>query len=192
MYALNDTFPIDIQAYDLDTGADAAADSAPTWGIYKNAVTTAILTGTASLYDSTGFYSTATTLSVANGFAVGGGYRVRKTFICNQLTRSEVESFTIRNDVSTTNVQTYAAAAVAADKTGFSLGASGLDAIATTVATTVATTFPEMVTQTWRRLYKKATMTTTHIKTYADDGTTVITTQAVSDDGTTQTQGAAS
>jgi hypothetical protein len=46
-----------------------------------------------------------------------------------------------------------------------------------------------MVVQLWRRFFKKATRTSTQIRTFADDGTTVVTTQAVSDDGTTQTQG---
>jgi hypothetical protein len=45
--------------------------------------------------------------------------------------------------------------------------------------------------QLWRRFFKKATKTSTEIVTYADNGTTVISTQAISDDGTTETQGAA-
>jgi hypothetical protein len=48
-----------------------------------------------------------------------------------------------------------------------------------------------MVIQIWRRFFKKSTLTATQLKTYADDGSTVVTTQTVSDDGTTQTQGAA-
>lgn len=78
------------------------------------------------------------------------------------------------------------------DKTGYSLASTGLDSIAVTAPSGVATTFPGMVVQLWRRFFKKATKTSTQIKTYADDGTTVVTTQTVSDDGTTETQGAAS
>lgn len=55
----------------------------------------------------------------------------------------------------------------------------------------VATTFPGMLVQTWRRFFKKATKTATQIKTYADDGSTVVTTQAISSSGGTDTQGAA-
>jgi hypothetical protein len=81
------------------------------------------------------------------------------------------------------------------DDTGTSgvvIAATGLDLIPTTAPSGVATTFRQMVVQLWRRFFKKATMTSTQLKTYADDGTTVVTTQTVSDDGTTQTQGAAS
>ena len=49
----------------------------------------------------------------------------------------------------------------------------------------------EMLVQLWRRFFKKAIETDSQLKTFADDGTTVVTTQAMSDDGTTQTQGAA-
>ncbi len=72
---------------------------------------------------------------------------------------------------------------------GVTLLSTGLDAIATTAPTGPATTFPAMLIQLWRRQFKKATMTATQIKTYADDGTTIISTQTISDDGTTQTQG---
>jgi hypothetical protein len=77
------------------------------------------------------------------------------------------------------------------DKTGFKLAADGLDSVATTAPTGVAANFREMMVQLWRRFFKKATLTATQEKTYADDGTTVVTTQPVSNDGTTQTQGAA-
>jgi hypothetical protein len=40
-------------------------------------------------------------------------------------------------------------------------------------------------------MFKKTTLTTTELKTYADNGTDVVTTQTVSDNGTTQTQGPA-
>jgi hypothetical protein len=49
-----------------------------------------------------------------------------------------------------------------------------------------------MVVQLWRWFFKRATMTSNQIKTYADDGTTVLTTQSVSDDNITQDKGAAS
>lgn len=69
------------------------------------------------------------------------------------------------------------------------LTADGLDAISTTAPTGPASNFREMVVQTWRRFFKKATQTDTQIKTYADNGSTVVTMQTVSDDGTTETQG---
>ena len=67
---------------------------------------------------------------------------------------------------------------------------AGLDAITLPTLTTMATTLPGMVEQVWRRFFAKSTITATLLKTYKDDGTTVVTTQTVSDDSTTQTQGA--
>lgn len=77
------------------------------------------------------------------------------------------------------------------DKTGFALAANGLDSISTIAPTGIAGNFREMLIQTWRRFFRKSTLTSTQLKTYADDGSTVITTQTVSDDGTTQTEGSA-
>ena len=48
-----------------------------------------------------------------------------------------------------------------------------------------------MIVQTWRRFYKKVTKTSTAIKTYGDNGSTVFTNQPISDDGTQETQGSA-
>ena len=78
------------------------------------------------------------------------------------------------------------------DKTGYKLASDGLDSISTTAPSGVASNFREMMVQVWRRFFRKTTKTSSQIKTYADDGTTVTTTQAISNDGTTQTQGAAS
>jgi hypothetical protein len=75
---------------------------------------------------------------------------------------------------------------------GIVLASNGLDSVSTTAPTGLASNFREMVVQTWRRWFKKATKTSTEIKTYADDGTTVVTTQPISDSAGTQTQGPAS
>jgi len=79
-----------------------------------------------------------------------------------------------------------------ADKAGYKLASDGLDSVATTAPAGVAANFREMWVQVWRRFFKKTTLTATELKTYADNGSSVVTTQAVSDDGTTQTQGASS
>ncbi len=71
------------------------------------------------------------------------------------------------------------------------LSADGLDTISTVAPTGPAANFREMVVQTWRRFFKKTTKTDTHIRTYADDNTTVTTSQPISSVGTDQTQGAA-
>lgn len=89
-----------------------------------------------------------------------------------------------------TTVTSAVTAGTVSDKTGYSLASTGLDAIAVTAPTTVATTFPQMVVQTWRRFFKKAVLTGGLLKTYADDGTTVVTTQTSTDVTTSETQGA--
>jgi len=78
------------------------------------------------------------------------------------------------------------------DKTGYSLAATGLDSITATTPTGVATTFPQKLVQVWHRFFGKVTMTATQLKTYDDAGTGTLTTQTLSDDSTTQTQGKAS
>lgn len=82
---------------------------------------------------------------------------------------------------------------ILADSSGkVDLSATGLDSIPVADPTTVATTFPTMMVQVWRRFFKKVTKSTADgIRTYKDNGSTVVTTQAISDDGTTQTQGTA-
>lgn len=75
--------------------------------------------------------------------------------------------------------------------TGFKLASDGLDSIATTAPSGVASNFREMLVQVWRRFFRKATMTASELLTYDDAGTNVLTTQALTDDSTTQTQGAA-
>jgi hypothetical protein len=83
-------------------------------------------------------------------------------------------------------------AGTVSDKTAYKLASDGLDSVSTAAPTGVASNFREMVVALFRRFYGKVTMTTTALKTYDDAGTGIITTQAVSDDGTTQTQGKAS
>lgn len=72
-----------------------------------------------------------------------------------------------------------------ADKAGYSLAATGLDAISTAAPAGVASTFREMMVAIFRRFYRRSTKSvqTGQIVTYADDGTTVLTTQTFSDDG---------
>lgn len=71
------------------------------------------------------------------------------------------------------------------------LADDGLDNIAITAPTGVASDFRELIVQIWRRFFAKTTLTTTHLTTYADDGSTALTTQAVGETETVQTMGAA-
>lgn len=83
-------------------------------------------------------------------------------------------------------------AALAVDSSGrVKLMPAGMDDVSTAAPSGVASNFREMQVQTWRRFHKKTTLTATQLRTYGDDGTTVLTTQAASDDGTTQALGAA-
>jgi hypothetical protein len=79
----------------------------------------------------------------------------------------------------------FIVAATVADKSGYKLAADGLDLIDTTPPAGPAVTFPEVVVQTWRRFYGPSEKVNDDgkIYTYADDGTTVVTTQDFTDDG---------
>ena len=69
------------------------------------------------------------------------------------------------------------------------LDSTGLDAISITSPSGMASTFRDMMILLYRRFFKKSSMTTSQLKIFADDGNTVIVTQALSNDGTTQTVG---
>lgn len=79
------------------------------------------------------------------------------------------------------------------DKTGFKLAADGLDSIDASQPAGVAANWPEMLVLLYRRFFKKVTHDTNtgEIKTFADDGTTPLTTQAATESGGVETQGAA-
>jgi hypothetical protein len=107
-------------------------------------------------------------------------------------------------DAQVSTRSTYAGGAVASvaapvtvgtnnDKAGYGLAASGLDLIPITDPGGVAgqTTFPKVLVALYRRFFRKTTLTASQLQTFADNGTVVNTTQAVSDDGTTQAVGAA-
>mgnify|MGYP001295949948 CR=1 FL=1 len=78
--------------------------------------------------------------------------------------------------------------------TAVGLAATGLDAIAATRPTGKATTFPQMIVQLFYRFFGKAVkdISDNTIKTYAANGTTVVTTQTIAETITTETQGEAS
>jgi len=71
------------------------------------------------------------------------------------------------------------------------LAATGLNNISAADPAGVASTWAQMLVQVWRRMFAKTTLTSSELKTYADNGTTVRTTQTVSESAGTQTQGAA-
>ena len=72
------------------------------------------------------------------------------------------------------------------------LASDGFDGISITEPSGIPANFREMIVQTWRRLFGKSILTKTELKCYKADGTTVATTQVVSADSASQTQGEAS
>lgn len=98
----------------------------------------------------------------------------------------------VASDVTIASVTNPVTVGTNNDKTGYKLASDGLDSISTTAPSGVAANFREMMVQVWRRFFKRATLTSSELVTYADDNTTPVTTQTVSDNGTTQVQGPAS
>jgi hypothetical protein len=93
----------------------------------------------------------------------------------------------IRDKLTDIETDTAEIGAAGIGLTAVALAATGLDSISTTAPAGVASNFREMLVQVWRRHFKRSTLTSTELKTYADDDVSVLTTQVVSDDGTVQT-----
>jgi hypothetical protein len=93
--------------------------------------------------------------------------------------------------VSKAELARVAALAAARPGDAMVLTAQGLDNIPITSPSGPATTFREMVVQTWRRFFKKATKSASQITTYLDDGTTPATVQNISSSSLSETQGEA-
>ena len=70
------------------------------------------------------------------------------------------------------NVGGNVVGSVASVTAGVALSATGLDAIPATEPAGPATTFRGMIVQSWMRWFRPASLTTTHLKTFAADGTT--------------------
>ena len=160
------------------TGALAHSDAAATYKADVSALaTSAELTALASYGDS--HWATATGFSTLDAADVRTALGMATADLDDQLTA-----------IGGT-VNSLSSGVTVSDKTGFKLASDGLDAIATTAPSGPATTFREMVVQTWRWFFKRATKTSGSLVTYADDGTTPITTQAITASGTDEERGAA-
>ena len=71
------------------------------------------------------------------------------------------------------------------------LSSDGLDGVSVVEPSGLATNFREQMVQLYRRFFGKAELSVTQIKTYKEDGSTVATTQAITETSTLQTQGEA-
>lgn len=178
-------------------GGDAYARLGAPAGASVSADVAAVKGDTAGVKTKTDYLPSATA-GAAGGVFIAGANAATTVNITGNLSGS-VGSVTgavgsVTGNVGgnvTGSVGSVTAGVTVSDKTGFKLAADGLDSVSTTGPSGVAGNFREMLVQLWRRQFKKATMTATQLKTYADDGTTATTTQTLSDDSTTQTQGAA-
>lgn len=107
----------------FDTGALTDADSVPSYRVYEDETSTAILTGSMAKLDdtnTTGFYSEAITLSAANGFEKGKCYTVYITAAVNSVTGGSFHTFQIEaevdaNSVSNIGANVITATSIAAD-----------------------------------------------------------------------------
>lgn len=179
------------------TGAAADATGAPTGTLYVDGTANGAAVTVTNI--TTGVYKAAVTLPALTAGQIVS-LRIAATvatIAAEGVVWQDVADTSLNSDVKTDTAAilldtgTDGVVVAPASKTGYALSATGLDSIPVTAPAGVASTFREMVVQLWRRFFKKTTMTATQVKTYADDGATVVTTQTVSDDSTTQTQGAA-
>lgn len=174
--------------------------------VYKQGSTTESTAGVTLVadYDSvTGLHQVTIDTSADAFYETGKDYTVvlsAGTADSVSLVGRQLRQFSIRNrtvyayDSSGNAIPTATQNAAAIDKTGYKLASDGLDSIATTAPAGPASNFREMMVQLWRRFFKKTHLDIANgtLKTYADDGSTVVTTQAVTTSSTDEDVGAAS
>jgi hypothetical protein len=112
--------------------------------------------------------------------------------LATQTSVNTIDDF-LDTEIAAIKAKTDSLTFTTANKVDAKLTADGLDNISTTAPSGVASNFREMLIATWRWFYKKSEYndTANTIKTYADDGTTVITTATATSSGGTETKGAA-
>lgn len=164
--------------------------------IYKDASTTQSTTGvtlTASFDSVVGLNHVAIDTSADGTFYSNASHFevVITTGTVNSVSvvGEVVGSFDLSVAVGDVNVTKWNGTAVAATAVAgipsVALVAAGLDAITVTAPTAVATTFVGMIVQLWRLFFRPAAKAVSGhtIKTFRDDGTTVVSTQPYTDDG---------
>lgn len=118
-----------------------------------------------------------------NGLLIAGS-NAATTFATLDVTAAfTTGAVTVGGSLSVTGATILSGAVTASNASnnivGVKLHSAGLDSISTTAPSGVASNYREMMVQLWRRFFKKTVKSASGltIKTYADDGTTVITTQ---------------
>lgn len=95
---IDDLLTFSVNTKRVDLGSAAAADSAPTYRVYKDESGTAILSGSMALLDdanTVGQYSEQIALSVANGFERGKCYTIRIAATVNSVAGATVRTFQV-------------------------------------------------------------------------------------------------
>lgn len=165
------------------------ADSTPTVAVRKNGSSTGDSVTVTKRPGTTGIYDCSYN---PDGEIEGDQFTIEETSTVSGMTTSWNWSFVVLDSDVTGKVLGGGSGTISGTGARVALASDGLDSVSITAPSGVASNFREMIVQVWRRFFKKATQTDSQIKTYDDDGSTVVTTQTVSDDGTTETQGAAS
>ena len=199
-------------AADYTAPLNAASTAAAVWNATMSSYVTANSTGNA--LNAAGGSGDPWSTTLPGAYVAGqAGYIIGHNIDATISSRSTYDGgavASVTGDVGgsvgsvTGNVGGNVVGSVASVTAGVTLAANAIDSSAIkdgaissskfTVAaiTGVATGILEKIDQTWRYFFKKTTLDAEQLKSYADDGTTVLTTQNVSDDGTTQTVGNAS
>lgn len=130
-WKIDDTLVFTCNTHTPSSGAATDADAVPTYRVYEDETTAAILTGSTTKLDdanTTGYYSEQITLSAANGLEKGKTYTIYISAAVGGVTGTMSHSFQIEAEVD---------ANIVSDKTGFGLAA---DQSAVTVGTVTTLT----------------------------------------------------
>lgn len=114
----------------------------------------------------------------ADQSAVEAAITAATSGLATQTSVNTIDDF-LDTEIAAIKAKTDSLTFTTAGKVDAKLTSDGLDNLAVTAPSGVATTFREMVIQVWRRFFKKTVRNSTdgNIKTYADNGSTVVTTQ---------------
>lgn len=178
---LDESVPCGITTH-ADDGSNVDADSLPTITVYRNGSAVGALTAQAMTKLATGLYEYSFTPTTAGGFASGDSVKVVATSIIDGVTSSI--------DLKELKVTAWRTSA------GVRLIDGAITSAKITVSTIsgVASGWIEKMDQLWRRFFKKVVhdQSGETLKTYADDASTVLTTQTLAEDeDNVETQGAA-
>lgn len=117
-YKVADTITLYAVTANPGTGAAQAADTPPTYRIYKSNTTVPLVTGTYALLDSvntTGLYAAQVVLSAGSGFTVTSTYGIYTAATVSGITGTTTDTFQIEAAVAANTV---------VDKTGYGLSSA--------------------------------------------------------------------